>query len=53
MSGNFEERFKGKISKMDKTGLNALIGNNQAPVPKESYTGFHSNLEPSSIKPDN
>jgi hypothetical protein len=38
MSGNFEERFKGKTSKMDKTGLNALIGNNQAPVTKDSHT---------------
>lgn len=45
MSGNFEERFKGKISRMDKTGLNALIVNNQAPVTKQSHTGFASQEE--------
>ena len=40
MSGNFEERFKGKTSKMDKNGIGGVIDRNSTPATKESVQAY-------------
>lgn len=35
MANNFEERFKGKITKMDRNGLNSLMGTSKLPIAKD------------------
>lgn len=45
MASNFEERFKGKISKMDRTGLNSLMGMSKLPVKKDTYAAAKTEPE--------